>query len=270
MSATVFENKTSTTKNHRIWTKMFGHLSEWNLFERIWLATFTIVNIWLFFAMKDSILGLISSLAGMLCVVLVAKGKISNYFFGLIQVVLYGWISFTYGLYGETILNWAFYVPIQFIGFWMWSRNSKKSSEKNNPNNRVVGEEIRAKRLTGVQLAVLLIGSAILIAAYAWFLATIGGRAVGLDSATNVLSIVAQFLMLARYAEQWLLWIIVDILSISMWAWVLITQDGTAWTQLVMWTAFLVNGIYGYHNWLKMAREQDLNKNSETLVKEGA
>src|SRR5690625_7595682 len=76
-------------------------LSEWSLFEKMWITLFTGVTVYLYFAFQDSVLGLVSSVAGMLCVVLVAKGKISNYFFGIIQTVTYGYIAFGYGLYGE-------------------------------------------------------------------------------------------------------------------------------------------------------------------------
>jgi len=84
--------------------KMKRSLSEWSLFEKMWITLFTGVTVYLYFAFQDSVLGLVSSVAGMLCVVLVAKGKISNYFFGIIQTVTYGYIAAGYGLYGESML----------------------------------------------------------------------------------------------------------------------------------------------------------------------
>ena len=53
-------------------------LKDWSLLEKSWLLIFTSINIYLFFAWEDTLLGLISSLSGRLCVLLVAKGKISN------------------------------------------------------------------------------------------------------------------------------------------------------------------------------------------------
>lgn len=237
-------------KGLNLFTKTFGHLSEWTIFERIWLALFTLINIALFFAMDDTILGLITSLSGMLCVILVAKGKISNYLFGFIQASLYGYISFGYGLYGETILNWAFYIPVQIIGAILWARAARKMSQA------VQGEDIPVKALSARSKILGAAGSAIAITLYAWFLSAIGGKAVGLDSATNVLSVLAQFLMLGRYVEQWLMWIVINVLSIIMWGWVLYSQDGSAITMVVMWSALLVNSIYGYVNWRKMAKSQ--------------
>ncbi|MDO4626116.1 MAG: nicotinamide riboside transporter PnuC, partial [Pasteurellaceae bacterium] len=47
----------------------------------------------------------LAAIAEILCVVFVGKGKISNYFFGLISVSLYAYISYTFQLYGEMMLN---------------------------------------------------------------------------------------------------------------------------------------------------------------------
>lgn len=223
-------------------------LKDWTVFEKAWLGIFTSVNIYLFFAWGDSILGLISSLAGMLCVVLVAKGKISNYYFGIIQASTYAYISFTYGLYGEAMLNGLFYFPMQFVGLYMWNKHRTKSSVK--------GEDVKVKRLNMRQWGILGMTVVLATVIYAIVLESIGGRSVGLDSATNILSITAQFLMLYRFAEQWLVWIGVNILSVVMWAMALSSTGGNDYTILVMWSAFLVNSVYGYYNWTKMYKRQ--------------
>jgi nicotinamide mononucleotide transporter len=223
---------------------------DWTLFEKVWLGIFTAVNIYLFFAWGDSLLGLISSLSGMLCVVLVAKGKISNYYFGIIQASTYAYISYTYGLYGEAMLNALFYFPTQFIGLYLWKKNSLRRHES------VKGEDVPVKRLSWPGWIVVLFAVGVGTFAYAVLLETIGGRSVGIDSATNILSVTAQILMLKRFAEQWLMWIAVNVLSIIMWAMALSSTGGNDYTILVMWSAFLVNSVYGYYNWVKMGKKQ--------------
>lgn len=225
-----------------------GILKNWTRFEIGWLFTFTLINIYLFFAWSDSLLGLISSISGMLCVVLVAKGKIANYYFGIVQSLTYAYIAYGYGLYGEVMLNALFYFPVQFIGIYMW--------KKNKTTHGVKGEDVNISSLTkkGWIYTVLLI--VILTIGYGFFLKYLGGNLVWTDSATNVLSIAAQILMLKRYTEQWLLWISVNVLSIFLWLGALISQGGNDFSMLVMWTAFLVNSIYGYVNWRKLSIKQ--------------
>lgn len=227
----------------------FQMFREWTLFEKMWLLLFTLINLYLFFAFQDSLLGLISSLTGMMCVVLVAKGKIANYYFGIIQTAAYAYISYGYSLYGEAMLNAFFYLPVQFIGIYMWNKNRTANSIK--------GEDVAVKRLSKrgwIYLILIAVSGSTL---YAQLLHYIGGQVVRLDSAAVVLSIIAQILMLKRYAEQWALWIAVNVLSISLWVVTLVTQGGNDFNMVVMWSAFLVNSIYGYYNWTKMSREQE-------------
>lgn len=240
-------------------------MKNWTKFELAWLGVFTLVNIYLFFAWGDSLLGLISSLTGMLCVVLVAKGKISNYYFGIVQTGTYAYISYTYGLYGEAMLNGLFYFPLQFVGIYLWNKNKVDQS--------TTGEDVKVKTLTRIQWIQLIVIAVITSVLYAYFLHLIGGQQVRIDSVAVVLSIIAQILMIKRYAEQWVLWIVVNGLSIVLWAITLLQSGGNDWSMLVMWTAFLVNSIYGYVNWIKMSKEQDevggLMESESKLILEG-
>jgi nicotinamide mononucleotide transporter len=225
-----------------------GIWKNWTKFEISWLFTFTMVNIYLFFAWSDSLIGLISSISGMLCVVLVAKGKIANYYFGIVQTLTYAYIAYGYGLYGEVMLNALFYFPIQFIGIYLW--------KKNKTDQVVKGEDVKVKSLTSLGWLYTVLSILILTIAYGLFLKYLGGKFVWNDAATNVLSIAAQILMLKRFTEQWLLWIAVNVLSITLWLSALISQGGNDFSMLVMWSAFLVNSIYGYVNWRKLYQKQ--------------
>ena len=68
------------------WTERLKEefLSGWKPFEVAWVVIFLAAQIIAYALTPDSPLGMISGIAGILCVVLVSKGKISNYFFGLI------------------------------------------------------------------------------------------------------------------------------------------------------------------------------------------
>ena len=48
----------------------------WNLFELIWLETFSVLAIFISVCSKDNLLGLFTFLTGVLCVVLTAKGTL--------------------------------------------------------------------------------------------------------------------------------------------------------------------------------------------------
>ncbi|MCM3758549.1 nicotinamide riboside transporter PnuC [Sporosarcina aquimarina] len=230
--------------------KLKGYLAEWSVFEKVWISLFTAITVYLYFAFQDTLLGLISSIAGMLCVVLVAKGKVSNYLFGIVQTVTYGYIAFGYGLYGEAMLNWLFYLPTQFIGIWMWMNHFKKKEDSEQ------GENVYVKRLT--RKGWILVAGSFVVGAlvYAELLTVLSAQQVRIDSMAVVLSVIAQILMVQRYAEQWVIWILVNILTITLWVITLVQTGGNDWNMVIMWTAFLVNSIYGYVNWVKLSKVQ--------------
>ena len=229
-------------------------LSEWSLFEKMWITLFTGVTVYLYFAFQDSVLGLVSSVAGMLCVVLVAKGKISNYFFGIIQTVTYGYIAFGYGLYGESMLNWLFYFPLQFVGIWMWMKHRKSKEEAER------GEDVFVNRLSKKGWLIVLGSFVVGAFIYAELLTLLSAQQVRIDSMAVVLSVIAQVLMIQRYAEQWVIWIAVNLLTITLWVITMVKTGGQDWNMVVMWTAFLVNSVYGYVNWVRLSKLQKDNK----------
>lgn len=199
-------------------------------------------------------IGAICSITGVLCVVLVAKGKISNFAFGLVNVALYVYLAYTWKLYGEVMLNALYYLPIQFIGYFTWKK--KMSVETGT---------VKAKTMSGTQLVILAISSAVAVIAYAQVLIKLGGNTPYLDSTSTVLSVIAQLLMLMMFAEQWLLWIVVNVVSVAMWFVPAMTGDAAAISMTIMWAAYLINAIYGYYNWRKMAKEEENRKGVEAI-----
>ena len=79
---------------------------------------------------KDTIMGIISATTGVACVVCTGKGKLSAYLFGVINCVLYAIIAYNARLYGETMLNAIYYLPMQFIGFYVWSKHMNSETKE--------------------------------------------------------------------------------------------------------------------------------------------
>ena len=217
-------------------------LKEWNWFEKSWLIIFTVINIIVFFYSKDSVLGLIAALTGMLSVILVAKGKISNYYFGIVNVVLYGFISYQSKYYGEAMLNLGYFLPMQLIGLVMWSKNQVNVDEKN---------EVKTERMKAKEIIFWSTVSIVGILIYGMILKKIGNALPYADAFTNVLSIIAMILMLKRYIEQWAVWILIDIVSIYMWFFIKSNYNIT-----IMWIAYLINAIYGLVNWMILYKKE--------------
>lgn len=223
-------------------------LSGWSKFEITWLVLSTIIMIVLSIIWGDNMLALISGITGILGVVLAAKGKISTYLFATINVAIYAYLTFNNHLYGEFMLNAFYYIPMNFVGFYLWSRHKDEESG-----------DVEGKSLTLKQIIILLIAVTIVVIIYWQILSRIGGQLALIDAMSTVFSVVALIMQVARYAEQWLLWIIVNVVSVVMWV-LLLGEDSSAITMVVMWVAYLFNSMYGYYNWKKLAAKNVNNK----------
>ena len=91
------------------------------------------------------VLGSLAGITGVLCVVLVAKGSIWNYAFGLVNVSLYALISYKAALYGDAALNAFYYLPMQFIGWWQWRKRGAALSDAESGGN---GVQVKARRFS--------------------------------------------------------------------------------------------------------------------------
>ena len=197
------------------------------------------------------VVGSIAGITGVLCVVLVAKGSIWNYAFGLVNVSLYAWISYKAALYGDAGLNALYYLPMQFIGWWQWRKRGAAMSEGESAGD---GVQVKARRLDWSQRVLLVLGCFAAVTAVGFLLKYLGDPQPFKDSATTVLSIVAQALMALAFMEQWALWIITNVISVIMWGVCVLRGEAHAEVMVIMWVFYLLNSINGFRVWLKLSK----------------
>lgn len=218
-------------------------LNKFNLFE--WGMILAVIGFTIYFSLISEEVSLwylvidgIAAISGIFCVVLCAKGKKSQYIWGLFNVIGYVIIAWINKYYGEVMLNALYYLPSQFVGYYLWNKHMNKETD-----------DVEGKKLTLKQSILFLVLITIGIFGYKLVLDMLGGTQTLLDSASTVTSVVANALMMMRYREQWLLWIIIDAITVVMW---LLVGD---FIMVTMWGVYLVNAFYGYYNWTKIAKE---------------
>jgi len=218
------------------------YFDNWTTFEKVWLAVFTATGIALSLYWDSSIISMAAMVTGMVTVVLVAKGDITNYAFGFVNAALYAWIAYQSQFYGEVMLNAGYYLPMQFIGYYLWKKNMD-------------GDLVEVKGFTGRQRLGIYAGSIVAIGGYGLILQALNGNLPFFDATSTVLSVIAMLLMAARSKDQWGLWILVNIVSIYMWLTTFL-KSGNGIAMVTMWSAYLVNSVYGYWNWHQMEGAQ--------------
>ena len=183
-------------------------------------------------------MGITSAISGIMCVVLTARGKISAYYFGVVNCILYSIIAYQQTLYGETLLNTCYYLPLQFIGFKVWKKHLNETYTVK-PISLSFNEKIIL--IAGIILGTLCLGL---------ILQNYGDKIPFIDAFTTVASVIAMTLSAKRYSEQWYIWISINILSIYMWT-NRYLSNGENIATLMMWIVFLLNSFYGLYKWQK-------------------
>lgn len=214
----------------------------YNLFEKLFLLSMVLLQVIVYCFVPDTPIGIICGIAGCICVVLTAKGKISSYIFNFIQMITYMIICWDLALYlefGEQV----FYFIACIFGVILWKKNMKKNEDGT--------EQVRAKKFKLWQWLVTIGVTIVATFVLGWFGDNILGSTLSyLDAATVALAVIAQLLMVWRYREQWAIWIAIDMFSLIMF---IILGN---WSMVAMYVAWTINAFYGWYNWTK------LNKNS--------
>lgn len=213
----------------------------YSLFEKLFLLSMLLVQVIVFIAMPDTPLNIIAGIAGVISVVMCAKGRTLFYFIGFIQTGTYLFLAWQNQFYGEVLEN-IFYLVTMIYGIFVW-----KSHEVENADGT---KDVAAKKFTPAQWVGSIVLTIIATIGMGYWLERIGSAQAYTDAATNVMAVIAQLLMVWRYREQWIWWFFIDVFCIKLW---LVAGN---WSMVAMYIAWTANTIYGWINWSKLNSTQ--------------
>ena len=199
------------------------------IFAKWFVIIGVLIQLITFYITNDTVLALISGIAGVISVVLCSQKKLSFYFWGILQLVTILIISYQTGIPGKVLEN-GFYLLTMLVGLLVWN----KHQEDNNT---------RTESMTFADYAILAIFLPLLIYGVSMLVNFFGSEQPTLDALTTVIGIIAQIMLIFRFKEQWVLWFILDVLCVVLWA---IDGNWCLMTQYIFWT---INCIYGYFYW---------------------
>lgn len=221
-----------------------NELSGWKKWEICWLTAATVIITALSIYWGDNLMGIVSAATGVICVVCTGKGKLSAYIFGLVNTVLYAIISYKSALYGETMLNALYYVPMQFYGFYVWRKHMNDETK-----------EVEKIHMGWRGRSVLTLAVAVFTVIYGLLLKYLNDAMPFVDAFTTVSSVIAMIISVKMYAEQWYVWIAVDVFSVYMW-WRDYMSGSDNIATLLMWIVYLGNAIIMTVKWERDSRGQ--------------
>ena len=230
-------------------TKTFNYLKRemWDGFslnEKLFMWGMVLLQILVYIVAPDSWYGVVAGIAGCISVVLTAKGRWMMYPIGFIQNFTYTVLAFQNMFYGE-VIEQVFYIVTMIWGMVAWARNMHTNEDgTQDVNTRKFGMAEWLFTIVGVTIGTWLFGRV---------LVAMGAAQPYTDAATNVMALFAQILMVKRYREQWVLWLLIDLFCIKMW-WV-----AGNWSMVAMYVAWTANCIYGWMNWTKLNKMEVAN-----------
>lgn len=192
-----------------------------------------------------TIVNFISAVCGIICIFFCAKANVSNFIFGLVNTVVYAIYLLYYKIYGTFCLEVLFYLPMNVASWINWARHRDKK----------MPEKTMAKQLTMKQRILSVIVVAVTTLITYEILLKVGGTVALLDALTVAIGLVATVLELYRFAEQYVWWIITDVIAVVMY----IVHFDTVY--LTKKSIYLIMAVIGLRNWIKLNKER--NKKNE-------
>ncbi len=188
------------------------------------------------YATQDILLEIIGVFFGLISVWYAKKNSIWLYPTGMISTSIFVYLLFKWTLLGDMIIN-AYYFIMSVFGWNYWSK--KKKNVIVNPITSTQPKEY--KTALWLFLASLLFIFCIYQVFDKWTAWT-----SYVDTLTTAIFFVGMWLMAHRKIENWLFWIVGDIISVPLYFYKGITLTS------IQYLIFTIIAIYGYRSWKKI------------------
>ncbi len=175
---------------------------------------------------------------GIVYVLLAARNNPWCWLWGILSCSLWTYADFVlFQLYIDGILQ-IFYIVMGFVGIYMWLYGSKTKEQL----------PISSVSLAG-HLIILFIGSLLSIGLGFLFATYTKTAAPFIDSFTTVFSVFATFMLVRRVKENWLYWIVTDLIYVALY----FSRSAYLLSLLmVLYTIIAISGYFSWHNaWKK-------------------
>jgi nicotinamide mononucleotide transporter len=184
----------------------------------------------------EIVLEITAVLFGLLSVWFAKKDNILVFPTGLINTSIYVFLLWKWSLLGDMMIN-GYYFVMSIYGWYLWTR--KKDDVVEYPISRISKLEIKQSAIIFSLTIVFVIVVYLIFNKFTTWLSYV-------DTFITGIFFVGMWLMAKRKIENWILWIIGDILSIPLYF-----AKGYTFTS-IQYVLFTIIAIYGYLEWKKI------------------
>ncbi|MCX6290968.1 MAG: nicotinamide riboside transporter PnuC [Bacteroidetes bacterium] len=185
------------------------------------------------FGQQVTVFEIVGFVAGIAGVWLTIKESIWNFPIGLINVTASLLLFYRSQLYSDTFQQ-AVYIVLLSYGWYHWSRGTKKKNDLSVSTSSV--------KLLMILLALAVTGSV----AGGFLLGRYTNASYSYWDATGTsLSLIAQWMIARKKIENWILWMVVNMLYIGIYYFKHLNL------YMVLYAIFLLMAVRGYYSWKK-------------------
>lgn len=183
-------------------------------------------------------LDLVTTLLGLIYIVLEYRASIALWIVGIIMPALDIYLYWTHGLYGDA--GMALYFTLAAIygyAVWKWGKKKGQTAQEEIPITHFPKTLI-------VQTSLIFL----LVWAVTYYILRryTQSDVPVLDALTNALSIVALWALARKYVEQWLFWIVVDVICTYLYL-----IKGLHF-KAGLYALYVIIAVMGYRKWKEM------------------
>ena len=189
----------------------------------------------------DLIIEIIGAVIGLIYLFLEYKASVWLWPAGIVMSLFYVVIFFHGKFYADTAI-YLYYIGANTYGLLAWTRSRRREQ----PAGSTDSSEIPITHTPKEQILPLTAIAVALWGLLYWILSTFTDSTVPLgDAFTTALSIVAMWMLAQKYLEQWMLWIVVNIVSTALYFWKGLYPTG------ILFIVYVIVAILGYFRWRK-------------------
>jgi nicotinamide mononucleotide transporter len=192
------------------------------------------------YATIDIVLEIAAVLFGLTSVFYAKSNNVLVYPTGLVSTIIYVYLLNKWGLVGDMLIN-GYYATMSVYGWFLWTR------KRDNQDEYSISWTTKKEFRIGIIIFIITILFVILV--YHWFDKFKDWTAY-VDTFTTGIFFVGMWLMAKRKIENWLLWIIGDIISVPLYFY-----KGLTFSSL-QFLIFTVIAIFAYLEWKKILRKK--------------
>jgi nicotinamide mononucleotide transporter len=195
-----------------------------------------------------TLIEIIAALFGLTCVWFCVIRNVWNWPTGLVQVSLLIIVFYNAKLYADMVLQ-ILYVVLQCVGWIAWLRSNEGSMEP---------VQVRLLSWPGKWLGIL--ATILMTFVFHWLLSNYTDAELPLaDSFVAAASLVAQTLLVRRFVESWIYWIVVDTVGIWLFGY------KQLYPTAVLYGVFWVMAVIGWISWQKACRAATATKERKSV-----